>query len=114
MNEAGFNTWWGSGDRPQDHIVVAVSDPHTVLLNLNTAEIRAYDSSERWQDSEVVAPDFALYVRALATAFFERMTSRDTDQVVDELMGTLGISSGRKYWTELAQREPPPITSGPG
>jgi hypothetical protein len=95
--------WWGTGARPQHHVLIAYSDPYGILLHTDTARVGAFDHESAWHLSEmIVARDFEAFVRGIGTVFIERAKGVDKARLGDETARAVDGSSGRSFWIHLA------------
>jgi len=96
-------TWWDSrnGVRPHHLTEIAFTDPHQVLLNVESGEVLAYDPAvESWEDSYKVADDFELFIRGAGYADLFR--GNDDDELNKKLAADIeepvGAEPGHDFW----------------
>lgn len=78
LNEGdGFNNWWEGSLRPKSIIVIALSDPYTILLNTVTGMIYAITSEPSVNDDRPVADDFELFIRVVGSLFLKKISAQD-------------------------------------
>lgn len=98
-----MSTWWDSknGTRPRHLIEVAATDPHQVLLNVESGEVLAYDPAvESWEDSYKVANDFELFIRGAGYAELRRGNDDDVDEeLAAEIEEAVGAEPGHYFWS---------------
>ncbi|HGY1115960.1 TPA: nuclease [Providencia rettgeri] len=88
------NKWWAGENRPAEFIVIAISDPYTILLNVNTEEIFSMTSESSMDDFEQIASDFLLFFRGLGTLFINKESPKNIAQLVS--------SQTIEFWDELS------------
>ncbi|WP_139208554.1 SMI1/KNR4 family protein [Achromobacter sp. NFACC18-2] len=94
--------WWGGDTRPANLLMVANSDPYSILLDLKSGWVMAADVEIGWQRATVIAKDFEVYLRGVGTIMLHRNQWRDTSplgQAVAVDVGALDIC----YWSQLAK-----------
>jgi len=98
-----MTTWWDSknGVRPRHLIEVAGTDPHLVLLNVESGEVMAYDpTDESWEDSYKIADNFELFIRGAAYADLHRGEDDDVDEeLAAEIEEAVGAEPGHYFWS---------------
>lgn len=78
LNEGnGFNNWWNGQSRPKSMIIIALSDPYTILLNTVTGKIYAITSEPGINDEKSVADNFELFIRVAGSLFLKKISSQD-------------------------------------
>ena len=97
-------SWWGSGQRPSDVLLIANSDPYAVLLDNATEAISAFKHGESWNDDTiVVANDFGRFIRGLGTVFLQRSDEGGNEDLADEVSNDVGGGSDNLFWRWLAE-----------
>lgn len=91
-----INKWWVGKNRPIEFIVIAMSDPYTILLNVNTGEIFSMSSESSIDDFEKIASDFILFFRGIGTLF---ITKKSVMTIVK-----LVLSGTTEFWDELSNQ----------
>lgn len=92
----GFNEfaqWWIGDKRPENIIVIALSDPYTILLNTLTGNVFAMTSESSMDSFEHIAVNFFAFFRAVATLF---LTDISPDRIID-----LTSSQTTSFWHQL-------------
>lgn len=94
LNEPNeFTQWWIGDKRPENIIVIALSDPYTILLNTLTGNIFAMTSESSMDSFEHIAVNFFAFFRAVATLF---LTDISPDRIID-----LTSSQTTSFWHQL-------------
>jgi len=88
-----FSHWWVGNNRPQGVIVVALSDPYTILLNTIDCKIYAITSEEKIIDREPIAVDFNTFVRGVGSVFLKACSRNE----IESLVG----SKNSDFWTVI-------------
>ena len=91
----GFNHWWLGDNRPEGIVVIAISDPYTILLNTLDKRVYAMTSESTMDEFELVATNFNLFIRALGSLFLNTAT-------VDEIRKEVGADSRTEIWQIMA------------
>ncbi|WP_289997894.1 SMI1/KNR4 family protein [Photorhabdus laumondii] len=93
-SESAFNHWWIGENRPKEFIVIAISDPYTILLNTITGEVFVMTSESSMDDFEQVSTSFELFIRGVGTIFLGKETSTKIIKYVG--------SRTNEFWEEIA------------
>ncbi|MGI3427959.1 nuclease [Providencia stuartii] len=88
------NKWWTGKNRPAEFIVIAISDPYTIILNVNTGEVFSMTNESSMDDFEQIASDFILFFRGLGTLFI----NKESPMAIAKLVSSQAI----KFWDELS------------
>lgn len=88
-----FAQWWIGDKRPENMIVIALSDPYTILLNTQTGDIFAMTSESSMDSFEHIAANFSVFFSAVATLF---LTDISPDRVIE-----LTSSQTTLFWYQL-------------
>jgi len=67
-----FGRWWQGNDRPDGIILIAISDPYSILLNTKNNEIYAIMSEEQKHDKAPISKDFESFVRGVGSLFLKK------------------------------------------
>jgi hypothetical protein len=97
MNLTPEHPWWGKGERPSNWLLVAGTDGYVVLLEVDTGTLSAYLRDESWEQSQQIAADFELFIRASGTAFLTQDIS-DTQMFAIALIKEAGGSEASNFW----------------
>lgn len=89
-----INKWWTGKNRPAEFIVIAMSDPYTILLNVNTGEVFSMISESSMNDFEQIASGFILFFRGLGTLF----VNKESPLVIAKLVSSKTVG----FWDELS------------
>lgn len=92
---SGFNHWWLGDCRPEGIVVIAISDPYTILLNTLDKQVYAMTSESAMDEFELVATTFSLFIRALGSLFLNTAT-------VDKIRKEVGADSRTEFWQTIA------------
>ncbi|EOW6744292.1 nuclease [Cronobacter dublinensis] len=91
--ESDFNHWWLGHKRPEGVIIIAISDPYTILLNNNNGQIYGINGeSYQFREGEI-SKSFELFVRGVGTLFLKEGT-------VSEVAGAVGAVT-QDFWHSL-------------
>ncbi|EKY2032102.1 nuclease [Cronobacter sakazakii] len=72
-----FNHWWVGNKRPEGVILIAISDPYTILLNNNdNKDYGITGESYQYQENEI-SKNFELFVRGVGTLFLKEGTASE-------------------------------------
>ncbi|MEG0279539.1 MAG: nuclease [Morganella sp. (in: enterobacteria)] len=93
-SEDNFNKWWVGGKRPTEYIVIAISDPYTILLNTITGQIFSMTSESSMDDLEQIASDFLFFFRGIGTLFL----TKEAPDVIAKLVSSQTI----EFWDKLS------------
>lgn len=88
-----FAQWWIGDKRPDSLIVIALSDPYTILLNTQTGAIFAMTDESTIDNIEHIAVHFSVFFRAVATVF---LTDISSDKIIE-----LTSSQTTPFWHQL-------------
>ncbi len=92
--EDNINKWWIGEKRPVEYIVIAISDPYTILLNTITGQIFSMTSESLMDDFVPIASDFVLFFRGIGTLFL----TKETPDIIAKLVSSQTI----EFWDELS------------
>ncbi|MER1720770.1 nuclease, partial [Proteus terrae] len=85
--------WWIGDKRPENIIVIALSDPYTILLNTQTGNVFAMTSESSMDSFEHIAVNFCVFFRAVATLF---LTDISPERIIE-----LTSSQTTSFWYQL-------------
>lgn len=88
-----FTQWWIGDERPENVIVIALSDPYTLLLNTQTGNVFVMTSESSMDSFEHIAVNFFAFFRAVATLF---LTDISPDRIIE-----LTSSKTTSFWYQL-------------
>lgn len=88
-----FAQWWIGDKRPENIIVIALSDPYTILLNTQTGNVFAMTSESSMDSFEHIAVNFCVFFRAVATLF---LTDISPERIIE-----LTSSQTTSFWYQL-------------
>ncbi|QIG07003.1 SMI1/KNR4 family protein [Proteus sp. ZN5] len=88
-----FAQWWIGDKRPENVIVIALSDPYTILLNTQTGNVFAMTSESSMDSFEHIAANFFAFFSAVATLF---LTNISPDRIIK-----LTSSQTTSFWHQL-------------
>ena len=91
--------WWEGDERPQSLLLIGSSDGHALLINLSTDMVLALRHGESRDRTMVVARDFELFLRGVATVFFGRKNGNPS--LATEVAEFVQADSSQ-FWSELA------------
>ncbi|WP_109850332.1 nuclease [Proteus sp. CA142267] len=88
-----FTQWWIGDKRPENIIVIALSDPYTILLNTQTGNVFAMTSESSMDSFEHIAANFFVFFSAVTTLF---LTDISPDRIIK-----LTSSQTTSFWHQL-------------
>ncbi|EMA8656530.1 SMI1/KNR4 family protein [Cronobacter dublinensis] len=91
--ESEFNHWWLGHRRPESVILIAISDPYTILLNNNNNKIYGISGESYQFEKEEISKNFELFVRGVGTLFLKEGS-------VSEVAGAVG-GVNEDFWHSL-------------
>ncbi|EOT1172835.1 nuclease [Cronobacter dublinensis] len=91
--ENEFNHWWLGYRRPESVIVIAISDPYTILLNNDNNKIYGISGESYQFEKEEISKSFELFVRGVGTLFLKEGS-------VSEVAGAVGAVN-EDFWHSL-------------
>jgi hypothetical protein len=94
--------WWGVGPRPKNFLMIANSDPYSVLLALDTGAVWVMDKESDYEQATCVANSFELYLRGVGTVMLQRGEFSNKDQLAGMVLMSVG-GLGLGYWEYLAK-----------
>ena len=86
-----FSPWWQGDARPQSRILIAAGDPFAVIMDCESHNIYALDSSGQY---EHIATDFDLFFRGMGSVVLGHVSSLEACLVV-------GFDQERVFWNEV-------------
>ncbi|SQI38856.1 Uncharacterised protein [Leminorella richardii] len=89
-----FNTWWVGDRRPEGIVVIALTDPYTILLNTYDGAVYAMTSESSVDDFERIASNFSLFVCGVGTAFLCAGTE-------EQIQKAVGAQMNSSFWREM-------------
>jgi hypothetical protein len=93
---------WGPSGRPPDLLLLGGSDGYLVLLDCSTGEVSAHLRDAPPAERRVVAADFGIFFRALATLFLEEDIT-DADVLASQVATAAGSDPGGTFWLDRAR-----------
>lgn len=87
----------GNRDRPSDLLLIAVSDPHLILLNLKQGSVLALDNGLDWGAAVPIARTFELFMRGIGTLAEARARREATPSLAETIAACVGVPDSR-YW----------------
>jgi SMI1-KNR4 cell-wall len=100
INNERMLGWWGSGMRPPKYLLIAGSDGYVILLDIDTGEIVAYPRTQSYHQSEVIASDFSIFLRAVATVYLQ-LRSEENKELLLNIPQLTGSASNSSFWREI-------------
>lgn len=88
-----FNHWWQGDDRPAEFILIAISDPYTILLNTVNGKIYAITSESEIKNDEEVSSGFNVFVRGVGSLFLKTSTPSEICSLVN--------ARNKEFWHEI-------------
>ena len=77
--EDNFNRWWGDENRHTGFIIIATSDPYTILLNTIENSVYAITSESKPTEWQAVADNFELFLRGVGSIFLKQGTPLEVE-----------------------------------
>lgn len=68
-NAPEFNQWWQGSDRPSQIVLIAISDPYSILLDCRSGAIYAMLSDDEWLIWREVSVNFEAFVRCVGSIY---------------------------------------------
>ncbi|OCG00769.1 SMI1/KNR4 family protein [Gilliamella sp. wkB112] len=96
------SVWWGKGERPNNKIVIAISDPYTIMLDTEKESISAFSSEINWNDAKIISSDFILFFRGIGTIFLQRNNTDNTKIIANNVSKAVN-SKDINFWLKLAE-----------
>ena len=83
--------WWSGSRRPEGIIVIALSDPYTILLNTLDRQIYTMTSESEMDKFELVAINFNSFIRGIGSIFLNAASASEIE---------IKVGAGRqsKFW----------------
>ena len=70
-NGDDINHWWSESTRPAELILIAISDPYSIIINTVDSKLYAISSEPNEMDLRPISDSFELFFRALGTLFLK-------------------------------------------
>lgn len=92
-NEDSFNRWWVGEHRPAGIIVVAISDPYTILLDTFSGKVYAITSDSSMNNLKSIAENFSSFFRGVGSIFLGACTPAKVKILVS--------SEDKEFWENV-------------
>ncbi len=92
-DEDSFNRWWVGEQRPVGIIVVAISDPYTIILNTLDGKVYAITSESSMSDWKPIAENFKFFFRGVGSIFLDACTLAEIEILVS--------SENKEFWAGI-------------
>ena len=89
--------WWGNGERPPSLLMIAGTDPYTIVLDTGSNEVHSLDPELGISEMRVIASDFDLFLRGIGTVFLRRVNDRLDDPLSASIHERVG-SQHLQFW----------------
>lgn len=98
-----FNSgiWWGEGERPNNKVVIAISDPYTFILDAESESISVITSELNWYEAKIISSNFTLFFCGIGTVYLLR--TKETPRIIANQVSKAVGSQDNKFWLELAE-----------
>lgn len=85
----GWDKWWNTEIRPENFIVIATSDPYTILLDCSDGKIYAILSDDNDITTSLASINFELFIRSLGTLYldfleYKKIQSTSKHEIINE------------------------------
>lgn len=94
--------WWSGDATPNSMLVVALSDPYTIVLNCESGEVIGFPNDQTIECGVVIASDIVLFVRGVGTIFLTRNDSDDKEDLGYKV-SLAARSDNSEFWIQLAR-----------
>jgi hypothetical protein len=94
--------WWGEGQRPNNLIMIANSDPFVILLDISRESVIAVDPELGLKNASVVADGIENFLRGVGTIILFRNESDNKGQLAQSVHDIVG-GKDFKFWAYLAK-----------
>ncbi|MDO4878240.1 MAG: SMI1/KNR4 family protein [Neisseria sp.] len=92
--------WWQGETRPSDIIAIALSDPHTYLLDCQNGRIYALLSDDEWEKWRIIAQDFPTFLRIMATIAINNTEGRPQANDLSQILSATS-SQAEHFWRHI-------------
>lgn len=92
--------WWGNGPRPAGMMMIANSDPFSIILNTSTGAVLGFRHEEGWKSARVLARDFSSFFRGLGTAMRRRLAVADKGDLARQISHEVSAEF-QEFWVQL-------------
>lgn len=93
--------WWGRGQKPNDKIVIAISDHYTFILDVKNESVSVITSELNWDDAKVISSNFYLFFCGIVTIFLLR-NQQSSEEIAKQVSNAVG-SQYNEFWFKLAE-----------
>lgn len=93
--------WWGTGEKPENLLLIGGTDGYVILLDCSDGCVKAYLRSSVWQDADEISQDFGLFFRGVGTAYLKKSEVRNSEVFAENLVGSGGSEKNVVFWSEL-------------
>ncbi len=100
--EAPMVRWWPGEARPDDLILIAQSDAHTILLDLDSGEIRAIWIDESDATARMIAESFSLFYQGIASVYLAGLGSAAAEKMATVVASSVGADPKFPFWERFA------------
>lgn len=95
--------WFGTPERPESMLLIAVADPYNILLDNSTGEIRTFPHYELCQNSTVVSTDLEHFIRGMGTLSLLRNREGSNEEVLGNVLTQIGGEFNIEFWEWMAE-----------
>lgn len=99
----GRARWWTGARRPPSLVLIASSDAHSFLLDLDSGEIRALWIDEPERAAARIASDFSEFYRGLVSVYLAGLGTNDAEAEANVVASHVGADPDFPFWTRFAQ-----------
>jgi len=94
--------WWGHGERPNNRLMIANSDPFAILLEAGSGFVYALDPDLGPQRSRKIADSFTSFLQGVGTIVLMRQQLEDRHGLATAVSTEVG-SEHAGFWCQLAK-----------
>ncbi len=95
FNSSSIEQWWLGDQRPNGYILIAMTDPYSILLNTLNNGVYVMTSESKMGEFELVANNFNIFFRAMGSIFLKVSS-------VSEIEDQVGAISDSSFWKNIA------------
>lgn len=96
--------WWAGDSRPEGLILIAQSDAHSILLNLDSGEVMAVWLDDPSQVPSTVAKSFPLFYQGLAAVYLAGLGTDAAETEAGVVVSSVGADLAFPFWLRFATR----------
>ncbi len=93
--------WWGTGEKPENLLLIGATDGYIILLDCKSGYIEAYLRSSTWQNAGKTSENFNLFFRGIGTAYLEKEELKENQELQKNLIEEVKPKKDVSFWSEL-------------